>query len=136
MGTIKQKLLIRGTEGTKTLEVLFDSGASHSVISEEATRGLCKIVPLDEPMEFTLANGEKIHATGTCGFNATLKAPSKQKCPIAGTAYVSEEFKGVHQEDLIIGVPLLQEYQIRLQFGPKGKDQIDLSRCVRRVDRL
>jgi len=137
MGCIRRKLAIRGDKGQAELNVLFDSGASRSVISQATAENICHIAPLEEPIALTLANGEKISTIGICGFSITLKdKATKQKCPLAGLALVSPEFKGTEGEELIIGASELQAHQIRLQFAPDGKDRIDLSRCVRRIDRI
>jgi len=137
MGHIMRKLPIRGDKGTKELNVLFDSGASRSVINEEVAESICHITPLEEPISLKLANGETIAVTGGCFFSTTLNdKATKQKCSLTGSALVSPDFKGTDGEELIIGVPELQSHQIGLQFAPEGKDRIDLSRCIRRVDRL
>ena len=105
---------------------------SHSVIKATIADKLCHIIKLDEPIPLKLANGETLIATRSCRFATTLKGEHKEKCPLTGTALVLPDFKGTHKEDMIIGVPELQTYQIGLKFHPKGKDKIDLSRCVRR----
>jgi len=138
MGHIMRKLPIRGDKDTKELNVLFDSGASRSVIGQETAENICHITPLVEPIALTLANGEKISVTGGCFFSTTLKDnATKQKCPLTGSALVSPEFQGTNGEEMIIGIPELQSHQIELKFSQKkGQDKIDLSRCRRRIDRI
>ena len=133
MGRIIRKLSIRGSKDKKRINVLFDSGASHSIIKAEIAEKLCHIVPHDEPIRFTLVDGTKIESTGSCGFSTTLKDnQSKQKCLITGSAFVLPDFKGTKNEDMIIGVPELQTYGITLAFNKKkGQDRIDLTKCER-----
>jgi len=128
------KLPIRGSKGTGELMVLFDSGADRSVIGREKAESICNIEPLEESLK--MANGEAIPITGRCLFSTTLKDnTTKQKCSLNGTAWVSPEFRGTHGEEMIIGLPELQDHGIGFKFArkkgkEKGRDRLDLSHCV------
>ncbi len=80
LGRIIKELLIKGTKGVKKLEVLFDSGASESVINENIAKEFCHILKLDRPRIFTLANRTKLKATGNCSFETIIESEQALKC--------------------------------------------------------
>lgn len=132
MGRIIKELLIKGNKGEKNLNVLFDSGASETIMNEKVAKDFCDIQMLESPRIFTLPNGEKLSATGMCVFETQLESESDLKIGITGLAYTSPEYK---DDKMLIGAPLLQEYEIELKFSKDG-DKIDLSKAVRHVDYL
>lgn len=69
MSIIKRKLKIKGDKGSKVLNVIFDSGATRTVIRKDIAEKFCNIIYFDKPKSMTVANGENsIKAIGTADF--------------------------------------------------------------------
>jgi hypothetical protein len=63
---VRQELLIRGDRGSKKLVVLFDSGASRSLIRSDVAVGLCTPRKLLVPRELIAANGNRVACSHFC----------------------------------------------------------------------
>lgn len=135
MGQIKQKLVIEGNKGKKEMYVLFDSGASRSVIVESKAKKICKISKLVQPLPLKLPNGQTMPVTGSCMFEMTLEGSNKEHCRVYGTAYTSPNIKPAGNVDLVLGVPEMQQHKIKLIFDQKG-DKLDLSSCATHTETL
>ncbi len=126
MGLIKKELKIKGDKGVKDLEVLFDSGASVSVIRQDIAEKICTINYFKEAKPMTLADGETtINSIGTCTFITGLEG-----CEIDDDMRVVDKLN----IDMIIGASTLQKHEIKLYFNEKKGDRIDLSKCRKRID--
>jgi len=66
MGIIKETLLVKGNRKEEKLSVLFDSGASRSLIRSDIARELSTPKELLIQREFTAANGQKISSKHFC----------------------------------------------------------------------
>ncbi|GAG59403.1 unnamed protein product [marine sediment metagenome] len=129
MGLIKEKLLIKGDKASKDLTVLFDSGASMSVIHKDLAEGLCTINYFDKPKAMELADGvTTVKAIGTCAFVAGIEG-----CDIDDDMRVVEKLGS----EMIIGASTLQKHKIKMVFDEdEKKNKLDLSECKTRIDRL
>jgi hypothetical protein len=65
---VKDVLLVKGDKGEKRLSVLFDSGASRSLIRSDVAKELSTPRELLTPREFTIADGRKISCTHSSDF--------------------------------------------------------------------
>lgn len=128
MGLIKKELKIKGDKGDKNLEVLFDSGASVSVIRQDIAEEICTINYFKEAKPMTLADGETtIDSVGTCTFITGLEG-----CEIDDDMRVVDKLNS----DMIIGASTLQKHEIKMYFDEKKGDKLDLSKCRKRIDYL
>jgi hypothetical protein len=66
LGVVRQELLVRGDRGSKKLVVLFDSGASRSLIRSDVAVELCTPRKLLVPREFIAANGNRVACSYFC----------------------------------------------------------------------
>lgn len=105
MGLIRKSLWVYGRKGRRKVEVLFDSGASHSMIREDLARTLGTPEELPEPRTFEAAVGRFTIREGIFVefginrhrlFTAALVAPRLS-------------------EDAIIGANFLQDWHIKLE---------------------
>lgn len=127
MGIIEQRLKIKGDLDSKDLDVMFDSGASMSVIRKDIAKKICGINYFDKPKTMILADGKtKIKAIGTCDFITEIDG-----CEIDDNMRVVDNLS----KDMIIGASTLQKHKIKMIFDEKG-DRLDLSECRTRIDYL
>ena len=98
-------------------KVLFDSGATYSIMRKDIAEKLGHIEPLPEPMEFsTVEDGRKLKAEGVV----------RLEFYIDGVRF-SDEFivmDGI-TEDVIIGAKTMQAWRFRLDFE---KEKVILER--------
>ncbi|HEC37021.1 MAG TPA: retroviral-like aspartic protease [bacterium] len=129
MGLIKEELKIKGDKGVKDLKVLFDSGASVSVIRQDIAEEICTINYFKEAKPMTLADGETtINSVGTCAFITGIEG-----CDIDDNMRVVEKLGS----EMIIGASTLQKHKIKMVFDEdEKKNKLDLSECKTRIDRL
>jgi len=129
MGLIKEELKIKGDKGVKDLEVIFDSGASMSVIRQDIAEAICSINYFDKPIPMALADGEtKIDSIGTCAFITGIEG-----CDIDDDMRVVKKLGS----EMIIGASTLQKHKIKMIFNEdEKKNKLDLSECKTRIDRL
>jgi len=60
MGIIRETLLVKGDKGERMLNVLFDSGASRSLIRSDIAKEISTPKKLIIQREFTIADGRKV----------------------------------------------------------------------------
>ncbi|WP_460024565.1 retropepsin-like aspartic protease [Infirmifilum sp. SLHALR2] len=66
MGLVREKLLVRGDKGEKLLDVLFDTGASRSLIRSDVAREISTPKELLAPRWLTVADGRKLACRHLC----------------------------------------------------------------------
>ncbi len=115
MGVIKQELLVIGDKGEKKLSVLFDSGASRSLIRSDVAMELSTPRKLLIPRELTVVNGDKI----TCNFLCDLIVEIEGK-RIGIEAFLVDKLP----VPLVFGALDMEAYMIKLDLA---KRKLDLS---------
>jgi predicted aspartyl protease len=102
---IYRRLKIRSSKGEITVKVLFDTGASFTVVRKNVAEKIGHILPTDV-REVTLADGKtRLKVLGYIPISTVLEGS-----PIDDIAYVIDELA----EDLIIGVKVMEFYDIKL----------------------
>jgi predicted aspartyl protease len=102
---IYRTLKIRSSKGEITVKVLFDTGASFTVVRKYVADKIGHILPTDVK-EVTLADGKtRLKVLGYIPISTVLEGS-----PIDDIAYVIDELA----EDLIIGVKVMEFYDIKL----------------------
>ena len=108
MSVIEKKLLFKGSKGEIEKNVLFDSGATYSVIRKELAKTIANLEPLPEVMEF-----------GTTDEGTSLKTTESMRCNfyINGDRF-SDEFMVIEKlsEELIIGAKTMQAWRMKLDL--------------------
>jgi len=98
-------LRVRSSRGELDVKVLFDTGASFTVIRRDVAEKIGHILPTDV-REVTLADGKtKLRVLGYIPISTVLEGS-----PIDDIAYVIEELA----EELIVGVKVMEFYDIKL----------------------
>ncbi len=115
MGTIKESLAVRGDRREEKLEVLFDSGASRSLIRSEVANKISTPRELLIPREFTAADGQKISSSHLC--DLVVEIGGKR---IGVEAFLVDALP----VPLILGALDMEAYLIKLDLA---KGQLDLS---------
>jgi len=115
LGVIKQELLVIGDKGEKKLSVLFDSGASRSLIRSDVAMELSTPRKLLIPRELTVVNGDKI----TCNFLCDLIVEIEGK-RIGIEAFLVDKLP----VPLVFGALDMEAYMIKLDLA---KRKLDLS---------
>ena len=115
MGTVKEVLLVKGDKGEKKLSVLFDSGASRSLIRSDVAKELSTPRELLIPREFTAADGHKI----SCRYSSDLIVEIGGK-RIGIEAFLVENLP----VPLVFGALDMEAYMIKLDLA---KRRLDLS---------
>ena len=115
MGTVKEVLLVKGDKGEKKLSVLFDSGASRSLIRSDVAKELSTPRELLIPREFTAADGRKI----SCRYSSDLIVEIGGK-RIGIEAFLVENLP----VPLVFGALDMEAYMIKLDLA---KRRLDLS---------
>jgi len=115
LGVVRQELLIRGDRGSKKLAVLFDSGASRSLIRSDVAVELCTPRKLLVPREFIAANGNRVVCSHFCelaveigGREVGIEAFLVDKLPVP----------------IIFGALDMEAYRIKLDLA---REALDLS---------
>jgi len=115
LGTVKEVLLVKGDKGEKKLSVLFDSGASRSLIRSDVAKELSTPRELLIPREFTAADGHKI----SCRYSSDLIVEIGGK-RIGIEAFLVENLP----VPLVFGALDMEAYMIKLDLA---KRRLDLS---------
>jgi len=115
LGVIKQELLVIGDKGEKKLSVLFDSGASRSLIRSDVAMELSTPRKLLIPRELAVVNGDKI----TCNFLCDLIVEIEGK-RIGIEAFLVDKLP----VPLVFGALDMEAYMIKLDLA---KRKLDLS---------
>jgi len=115
MGVVREELIVRGDKGEKKLIVLFDSGASRSLIRSDIAIELSTPRKLLIPREFIVANGDKI----ICNFLSDLIIEIEGK-EIGIEAFLVDKLP----VPLIFGALDMEAYKIKLDLA---KRKLDLS---------
>jgi hypothetical protein len=108
MSVIKKNIELRGSKGRQWVDVLFDSGASYSLINSTTAILLETLIPLPEPMRFELADkAQKMIATHRVSLDFYINNDR-----------FSDEFIVLENlsEDAIIGAATLQKWRMKLDF--------------------
>ena len=102
---IYRTLKIRSSKGKMAVKVLFDTGASFTVVRKDVAEKIGHILPTDVK-EVTLTDGKtRLKVLGYIPISTVLEGS-----PIDDIAYVIDELA----EDLIIGVKVMEFYDIKL----------------------
>jgi predicted aspartyl protease len=102
---IYRTLKIISSKGEMTVKVLFDTGASFTVVRKDVAEKIGHILPTDVK-EVTLTDGKtRLKVLGYIPISTVLEGS-----PIDDIAYVIDELA----EDLIIGVKVMEFYDIKL----------------------
>jgi predicted aspartyl protease len=102
---IYRTLKIISSKGEMAVKVLFDTGASFTVVRKEVAEKIGHILPTDVK-EVTLTDGKtRLKVLGYIPISTVLEGS-----PIDDIAYVIDELA----EDLIIGVKVMEFYDIKL----------------------
>jgi predicted aspartyl protease len=102
---IYRALKIRSSKGEMTVKVLFDTGASFTVVKKDVAEKIGHILPTDVK-EVTLTDDKtRLKVLGYIPISTVLEGS-----PIDDIAYVIDELA----EDLIIGVKVMEFYDIKL----------------------
>lgn len=110
MSLLQKKIILKGLKGRKTVDALFDSGASYSCINRSIAEEIGLLEPLEEPMEFeTAEKGSAMRAEYTVHLSFYFTDSDRR---------FTDEFIviGNLSEDLIIGAKTMQAWKIRLDF--------------------
>ena len=119
LGIIYKTLTVIGRRGKARLQVLFDSGATRSLLEASVARRLADPVELPEPETYSLARGTMVVREG-----AFLQVVlNRRRIPVE--ARVVEGLS----ESLILGADFLQIWDIRLR--PKKKQVLLDLRALR-----
>jgi predicted aspartyl protease len=108
MSTLYKEVELVGAKGRTKELVLFDTGASYSIIEEGLANTIADFILLDRPMRFETAKaGEILQATHQVAIAFYLEGYR-----------LSDEFIVIPNlsEKVIIGVLTLQKWRIKLDF--------------------
>jgi len=112
VGVIKKELKIIGGKGEKKVNVLFDTGASFSLIRRSVAEEIAPISPLGRSLRFLLGDGKKVLASR----EAVSIQIEMKRCLVTDHAIVMDSLA----EDFILGASSMQFYQIKLD--PEKED--------------
>ncbi len=115
MGVVRETLLVKGDKGERRLSVLFDSGASRSLIKSDVARKLSTPRKLLIQREFTAANGEKIICDYICDLIVEIEGKR-----IGIEAFLVDDLP----VPLVFGALEMEAYMIKLDLA---KRKLDLS---------
>ena len=108
MAVIQKRIRLAGSKASAEEEILFDSGATYSVIRPDVAGKLGIVEPLPEPMDFgTAEGGRTLHAEQAVRLNFYLD----------GYRF-SDEFMLIPDlsEPAVIGAATLQKWRMKLDF--------------------
>ncbi len=104
MGLIYKRLSVKGNRGARTLRVLMDTGASHTVIRSAIARQLATPAPLARTISVQFASGRgKIKEM----VSLSLRVDGRE---VVTTVLVLEGLR----EELVIGADFFQRYKVVL----------------------
>jgi predicted aspartyl protease len=104
MGLIYKRIPVKGNKGRRTLRVLMDTGASHTVIRADIARKLATSAPLARSIAARFARGGgRIHET----VNLSLRIDGQE---VFTSAFVLRRLS----EELVIGAEFFQRYKVVL----------------------
>ena len=115
MGIIRQDLLVKGDRKEMRLNVLFDSGASRSLIRSDVARELSTPKELLIQREFTAADGHKVICKYFCDLIVEIEGKR-----IGIEAFLVEDLP----VPLVFGALDMEAYMIKLDLA---KRKLDLS---------
>ena len=115
LGIVRQNLLVKGEKKEERLSVLFDSGASRSLIKTDVAREISTPRKLLIKREFTVADGHKV----TCNYFCDLIIEIEGKS-IGIEAFLVDELP----VPLVFGALDMEAYMIKLDLA---KRKLDLS---------
>ena len=105
---LESELELKGSQGELTLNALFDSDATYSMISMEHARQLAHLENLPSPLEFETANA---------GGYMRISQAVRLDFYLHGHRYTDEFMVSpALSEDLIIGATTMQKWKIKLDF--------------------
>jgi hypothetical protein len=105
MGMVSKRIRIRGNRGAASVEALFDTGASKSLIRRDIALTVATLLRTPTPWIFRLGDGKgKLKASEMVGLLFQLKG-----VPIAHTFIVAPSLS----EEVIIGTDLMQFWKVR-----------------------
>jgi len=108
----------------RMLDVLFDSGASQSVINKRVADVISIPIPLPNPINVILPNNGKKEITHTCTFHTSI-----DDSQISDSALIMEDLGDV---DMVIGVQTMRRFGMILQFNEEN-DEIIISKKHEKV---
>ena len=115
MGIVRQDLLVKGDKKEMRLNVLFDSGASRSLIRSDVARELSTPKELLIQREFTAADGHKVICKYFCDLIVEIEGKR-----IGIEAFLVDDLP----VPLVFGVLDMEAYMIKLDLA---KRKLDLS---------
>jgi len=115
MGIIRETLLVKGDKGEKMLNVLFDSGASRSLIRSDIAKEISTPKKLIIQREFTIADGRKVICEYFCDLIIEI-----EKKRIGIEAFLVDNLS----VPLIFGALDMEAYMIKLDLT---KRKLELS---------
>jgi len=113
VGVIVQELFVRGDRGGRRLPVVFDSGASRSLVRGDVAAELSTPRRLLTPREFVAANRDKIVSEFLCDLVVELGGRE-----IGIEAFVVDKLPA----PLIFGALDMEAYRIKLDPARRGLD--------------
>lgn len=108
MGLIIGEYTVTGNRGTDTVRVLYDTGASASLVRRDIAQPLGDFAVSPISMEFMMANGQ---GTFTVDQVITL-AIDVEGTPLVYTFYIADDLA----EELVIGADMMQRFKITLDL--------------------
>ncbi len=107
MSVLYKRLKIEGNKSEATVNVLFDSGASHSFIREDIAERIGDIIIFKKTKFRTAGKTNPIYVNKRAIINFYIDS-----------AFFSDEFwvTGDIEDDMIIGAKTLQSYRFKIDF--------------------
>lgn len=115
MGIVREILLVKGDKGEERLSVVFDSGASRSLIKSDVAKRLSTPRKLLIEREFTVADGHKVSCKYFCDLIVEIEGKR-----IGIEAFLVDDLP----VPLIFGALDMEAYMIKLDLA---KRRLDLS---------
>ena len=108
MGMIIEEYTVTGNRRSDTVRVLYDTGASASLVRRDIAQPLGDFAVSPISMEFMMANGQ---GTFTVDQVITL-AIDVEGTPLVYTFYIADDLA----EELVIGADMMQRFKITLDM--------------------
>lgn len=115
MGIVRQISLVKGDKGEKRLRVIFDSGASRSLIRSDVAREISTPRELLIQREFTVADGNEVSCKYFCDLIVEIEGKK-----IGIEAFLVDDLP----LPFVFGVLDIEAYMIKLDLA---KRRLDLS---------
>lgn len=115
MGIIRQMLVVKGDKKEEKLSVLFDSGASRSLIKGDIAKELSTSKELLIQRDFTVADGHKVSCKYLCDLMVEIEGKR-----IGIEAFLIDDLP----VPLILGALDMEAYMIKIDLA---KRRLDLS---------